>query len=114
MARMAPLPIRERGVCSAVELGLPRPRARRLAAILKALADPTRIRMVVALREAREPVCVCDFTAAFELSQPTISHHVGRLRRAGIVEVTRRGVWAHYSLAPRLPEPVRRIVDALG
>ena len=73
--------------------------AEALAATFKALADPTRVAIVNRLAAAPE-VCVCDLTAAFELSQPTISHHLRVLRDAGLVEVERRGTWAYYRLVP--------------
>ena len=114
VAKLAVLPERERGVCCAIELEVPDVRAAEIADVLKALADPTRLQMVLALRAAKEPVCICDFTATFDLSQPTISHHVAKLREAGLVEATRRGIWTYYRLAPHLPAPVRRIVEALG
>lgn len=106
-------PSRERGICCEPRLELTAAKAAETAALLKALADPTRLQMVLALRAAREPICVCDFTAALGLSQPTISHHVARLREAGLVKVTRRGVWAHYRLRPRLPDAARKIIEAL-
>ena len=51
--------------------------------------------------------CVCDLTSAFELSQPTISHHVKLLRDAGLVEAERRGTWAYYRLVPEVIERLR-------
>lgn len=105
---------RERGVCCAVKLELPKARAAETAEVLKALADPSRLQMVLALREARDPICVCDFTAALGLSQPTVSHHMATLRRAGLVDVTRRGIWAYYRMRPHLPDAVRRIIASLG
>ena len=108
------LPERERGVCCAVELEVPSVRAAEIADVLKALADPTRLQMVLVLRAAKEPVCICDFTATFALSQPTLSHHMAKLRKAGLVEATRQGIWAHYRLKPHLPAYVRRIVEALA
>lgn len=114
VAKLQVLPDRERGVCCAVDLQVPDVRASRLADILKALADPTRLQMILALRAAKEPVCICDFTATFALSQPTVSHHMAKLRRAGLVEATRRGIWTYYRLTPRLPADARGIVDALG
>ena len=77
--------------------------AERLASRFKALADPTRVAIVNRLAQADE-TCVCELTAAFELSQPTISHHLKVLREAGLVESTRRGTWAYYHVVP----------DALG
>lgn len=68
-----------------------------LADRLKALADPTRVGIVNRLAGVEE-LCVCDLTAAFGLSQPTISHHLRLLREAGLVESRRRGTWAFYRL----------------
>jgi ArsR family transcriptional regulator len=77
----------------------PLPEATRVALAdrLKALADPTRIGIVNRLACAPE-LCVCDLTEAFDLSQPTISHHLKILREAGLVEASRRGTWAYYRL----------------
>ena len=108
------LPERQRGVCCPPRLLLPAAKVDDLAELLKAIADPTRLQMVLALREASEPVCVCDFTAAFELSQPTVSHHMGKLREAGLVEASRRGIWTYYRLRRDLPAPVRRLIASLG
>jgi ArsR family transcriptional regulator len=68
-----------------------------LAEKLKALADPTRIGIVNRLAACDE-CCVCDLTAAFDLSQPTISHHLRLLREAGLVEASKRGTWSYYRL----------------
>ena len=81
-----------------------------LAARFKALADPTRVAIVNRLSQADE-VCVCDLTATFDLSQPTISHHLRILREAGLVESSRRGTWAYYRL---VPEAVNALRDTLG
>jgi ArsR family transcriptional regulator len=81
-----------------------------LAAQFNALADPTRVGIVNALSAAEE-VCVCNLTAAFDLSQPTISHHLRILRDAGLVDATRRGTWAYYRLVPGAIEALR---GALG
>jgi ArsR family transcriptional regulator len=106
-------PDRERGVCCSVEFSLADERAVKLADVLKALADPTRVQIVAALRDAKAPLCTCDFTAASDLSQPTITHHMGKLREAGLVEATRSGIWTYYRLRAHLPANVRQIVDAL-
>ena len=68
-----------------------------LADRLKALADPTRVGIVNRLASC-EALCVCDLTNAFELSQPTVSHHLKILREAGLVDAERRGTWAYYRL----------------
>jgi ArsR family transcriptional regulator len=72
-----------------------------LARLLKALADPTRLRLVsmVAAHEGGE-ACVCDLTGPLGLTQPTISHHLKILVDAGIFARDKRGVWAYYSLVP--------------
>ena len=71
-------------------------RAVHLAVQLKALADPTRLRILDLLAEQQEPVCVCDITDQFDQHQPTISHHLRLLRQAGLVDCEKRGVWAFY------------------
>jgi ArsR family transcriptional regulator len=81
-----------------------------LAARFKALADPTRVAIVNCLSAADE-VCVCNLTDTFDLSQPTISHHLKILREAGLVESSRRGTWAYYRLVPEAIESLR---GALG
>ena len=80
-----------------------------LADRLKALADPTRIGIVNWLACADE-LCVCDLTDAFELSQPTISHHLRILREAGLVAASRR----HLGVLPAQPRSRRRALAALA
>ena len=63
------------------------------------------------LATASEPVCVCDFTAAFELGQPTISHHLSTLREAGIVTSFKRGIWAFYRLNAAMSPAARAAVS---
>lgn len=103
---------RERGACCALPIGLDAGWAERRARLLKAMADPTRVSMLAALAAAREPICICDFTAAFGLSQPTISHHVARLVEAGLVRSERVGIWTHYRLAA-LDARTRGLLEAL-
>jgi ArsR family transcriptional regulator, arsenate/arsenite/antimonite-responsive transcriptional repressor len=86
------------------------PERDQLAARFKALADPTRVAIVNVLSAADE-VCVCNLTETFELSQPTISHHLKILREAGLVESSRRGTWAYYRL---VPEAISALREALG
>ena len=94
--------VRERGTCCELPAEVDAGWAERRASLLKAMADPTRIGMLVALRQAPAPVCICDFTAAFGLAQPTISHHMAKLRQAGLVAAERRGIWVYYRLHPAL------------
>src|SRR3954449_9511385 len=76
--------------------------AERIAPLLKALADPGRLRLLslVASHEDGE-ACVCDLNDAFELSQPTISHHLKVLHESGLLERSKRGVWVYYRIQPR-------------
>jgi ArsR family transcriptional regulator, arsenate/arsenite/antimonite-responsive transcriptional repressor len=77
------------------------PAAAALAPGFKALGDPVRLRLVslIGAHQGGE-ACVCDLTAAFDLSQPTISHHLKILRDAGIIDSERRGTWVYYRLVP--------------
>jgi ArsR family transcriptional regulator len=72
-----------------------------LAQVFKALGDPVRLRLVslIGAHQGGE-VCVCDLTEAFDLTQPTISHHLKVLREAGIITSERRGTWVYYRLEP--------------
>lgn len=75
--------------------------AARLAAVLKALADPARLRLLSLIQSSPDgEACVCDLTAPLGLSQPTVSHHLRILTEAGLLERDKRGVWAYYSLVP--------------
>ena len=106
------LPIRQRGNCCEINLDLKPAAVTAAVDLLKALADPARLQIMAVLRESQDPVCVCDFTAALGLSQPTISHHIGKLREAGLFKVTKDGIWAFYELAPDLAAPVRALLDS--
>jgi ArsR family transcriptional regulator len=68
-----------------------------LADRLKALADPTRLRMLDLLAVQSAPLCVCEITDQFAQQQPTISHHLRILREAGLIRGERRGTWAYYA-----------------
>jgi ArsR family transcriptional regulator, arsenate/arsenite/antimonite-responsive transcriptional repressor len=75
-------------------------KADRIAALGKALSDPVRVQLVDVLRKAPGQVCVCELQPLFDISQPTLSHHLKKLRDAGIVGVERRGLWAFYHVLP--------------
>jgi ArsR family transcriptional regulator, arsenate/arsenite/antimonite-responsive transcriptional repressor len=74
--------------------------AERLATVAKALGDPIRMQLVDVLRGHAGEVCVCELVPLFDLSQPTVSHHLKVLREAGIVGSERRGLWAYYYVNP--------------
>lgn len=75
--------------------------AERIAPLLKAIADPVRLRLLsLVASHADGEACVCDLNDAFELSQPTISHHLKLLHGAGLLEREKRGVWVYYRVRP--------------
>ncbi|MEA2349169.1 MAG: ArsR family transcriptional regulator, arsenate/arsenite/antimonite-responsive transcriptional [Thermoleophilaceae bacterium] len=81
--------------------------AERLAAVARALSDPIRVQLVDVLRKHAGRVCVCELVPLFDVSQPTLSHHLKKLRDAGIVGVERRGLWAFYYVHPESLEELR-------
>ena len=84
-----------------------------LAQVFKALGDPVRIRLVslIGAHQGGE-VCVCDLTTAFDLTQPTISHHLKVLRQAGIIDSERRGTWVYYRLVPAALDRIAALLSA--
>ncbi|MFE1754350.1 ArsR/SmtB family transcription factor [Streptomyces anandii] len=93
---------RETACCAGLSAPLDQDQAAELAKVFKALGDPVRLRLMsmIASRGEGGEVCVCELTPAFELSQPTISHHLKLLRQAGLVDCERRGTWVYYWLLP--------------
>lgn len=81
-----------------------------LAGVLKAIADPARLRVISLLAVAGES-CVCDLTEPLGLSQPTVSHHLKTLADAGLVRREKRGVWAYFSLVPGALDGVGRLLS---
>jgi ArsR family transcriptional regulator, arsenate/arsenite/antimonite-responsive transcriptional repressor len=77
-----------------------REHAERMARVAKALGDPIRMQLVDVLRKHAGKVCVCELVPLFDLSQPTVSHHLKVLRESGIVGSERRGLWAYYYVNP--------------
>jgi ArsR family transcriptional regulator len=83
-----------------------RKQAERMGRVAKALGDPIRVQLVDVLRKHAGKVCVCELVPLFDLSQPTVSHHLKVLRDAGIVGSERRGLWAYYYVDPDALEEV--------
>lgn len=79
---------------------LPKAHSRRLAAMLKALSDPTRMEILRIVAAQPGPVCACDIVDRFKLSQPTISHHLKTLSNAGLLISRRSGLWSFYTPDP--------------
>jgi ArsR family transcriptional regulator len=81
--------------------------------LFKALGDSHRLRMLATLARAAQEVCVCDFTDALPLNQPTVSHHLRILREAGLVTCERRGTWVYYQLAPDALDQIRSAIGGV-
>jgi ArsR family transcriptional regulator len=82
-------------------------RAARIAELAKALADPVRAGLLEAVHRSGEEVCQCDLQPLFDVSQPTLSHHLHKLTSAGLLTVERRGRWAYYKTDPDALEVLR-------
>lgn len=113
-AAMVKLPVvRTRGSCCSVEPAITKEIAEDASTWLGVLADPTRLSMLATLRAAAVPICICDFVGAYGLTQPTISHHMGKLRRAGLVSAHKEGLWTYYQAAAPLPPMVEAVLANL-
>jgi ArsR family transcriptional regulator len=102
MTRWTNLPLFDAACCAPlVREPLTAPDAARLAQTLRAIADPTRLRLLsmVAAHDGGE-ACVCDLTEPLDLTQPTVSHHLKVLVHAGLLTRDKRGVWSYYALVP--------------
>jgi ArsR family transcriptional regulator len=89
--------------------------AARIAPLLKALADPVRLRLLSLVASyADQEACVCDLNDAFDLSQPTISHHLKVLREAGWVDSERRGTWIWYWMQPDAIDRFQALAGGFG
>jgi ArsR family transcriptional regulator len=108
MAQKALPVVREKGVCCVLP-AVDAQWAERTASLMKALSDPARATMLAALWKSTSPVCICDFTAGLGLTQSTISHHMAKLVRAGLVTSEKRGIWMYYRLRDDI-EPARRTI----
>jgi ArsR family transcriptional regulator len=106
-------PARVKGCCQELPEPLQDGEAQEIADLARALADPTRIQMVHMLKSAQGLVCVCDFTAAFDLGQPTISHHISKLKAAGLINSEKVGIWTFYSLRSNLPRAAQLLLDTV-
>lgn len=84
------------------------------SSVFKALADPARVRIVNLLVNTEGPVCVCDLTPRLGLAQPTVSHHLKKLVRVGLLEREQRGVWAYYSVNREALERLATMFDLKG
>lgn len=91
---------------------LPKDRAEALAAVFKALADPTRVRLLQYLAGSESgTACACHLPSALEISQPTLSFHMRKLHEAGVVDRDKRGRWVHWTVRPEALELSRSFLD---
>ncbi len=104
--------LRERGACCDLP-DVDQRWAEDTTALMKALADPTRLTMMASLWKTNTPICICDFTAGLGLTQPTISHHMAKLKEAGLVDSEKRGIWVYYRLRAKLAPSTRRVLAQL-
>jgi len=86
---------------------------RKSVKLFRALADPTRLEVLALIASRDEPICVCDIVACFDVSQPTISHHLKTLRDARLVTATRRGTWSYYVVDARGVEALRSALNSV-
>ncbi|HEU5228118.1 MAG TPA: metalloregulator ArsR/SmtB family transcription factor [Ktedonobacteraceae bacterium] len=84
------------------------------ARLLKALADPTRLRILSLLSRHEGEVCVFEIVESFTLEQPTISHHLRILRDAGLVDCRKKGLWAYYYVRRESLGRAREVIDGLA
>lgn len=84
------------------------------ARLLKALADPTRLRILSLLSRHEGEVCVFEIVESFTLEQPTISHHLRILRDAGLVDCRKKGLWAYYYVRREALTRAREVISALA
>jgi ArsR family transcriptional regulator len=107
------LPVVDQSLCCAPVTGTPltEEQSIELARVFKAIADPVRLRLLSLIAShAGGEACVCDLTDAFELTGPTISHHLKVLREAGVIDGDRRGTWIYYRV---LPDTLRALSTVL-
>jgi ArsR family transcriptional regulator len=105
--------LRVKGCCIPLAAPLDGSHTERLASFFKALSNPTRVQMLHLLKVTPDPICVCDFTAGFDLGQPTVSHHLARLREAGFIDSFKRGVWAFYRLRRYMPAEAKAALELI-
>lgn len=108
---LPPAPAQASACCTpALSLRLSPGEANELAAMFKALGHPVRLQIVELLSRYAGQVCVCDIESQFDLSQPTISHHLKILREAGLVDAEQRGLWVYYFLHTSAVERLRSLL----
>ncbi|MGW0250629.1 ArsR/SmtB family transcription factor [Nocardia goodfellowii] len=104
-------PVQECSAAPIVRAPLTETTAAELASVFKALSDPVRLRLLSAIASrAGQEACVCDLSEGFDVTQPTISHHLKVLREAGLLDSERRASWVYYRV---IPEALQRLSAVL-
>ncbi|WP_079048061.1 ArsR/SmtB family transcription factor [Streptomyces hirsutus] len=105
----------EASAAGLARLLIDRGEAERLAAVLKAIADPTRLQLLRLIERApRGEACVCDLTDCLGLRQPTVSHHLKVMTESGLLNRERRGTWVWYSVDPAGLRRVREVLEPVS
>ena len=114
MSKQLPLVVNESLCCSPLmRQPLTDDQSVELARVFKALGDPVRLRLLSLIAShAGGEACVCDLTDAFDLTGPTISHHLKVLREAGIIDGERRGTWIYYRVLPTTLQTLSSVLMA--
>ena len=99
-------PVREPGVLTLNE-------RQRLIGVFKALGDGTRLEIFRLIAAQVEPICACEIVDRFAVTQPTVAHHTKVLREAGLIRVSRRGIWAYYEVDPADAEALEAITGTI-
>lgn len=98
--------------CTGTDRAITVEQAERFAGMLKALADPTRLRLLSHVaQQGCEEVCACNLTDELGITQPTVSHHMKKLVEAGLITREQRGRWAHYSVVPEAFAQLQAFLD---
>lgn len=108
-ARSTGLKLAANACCDANPAGMSAAEAEKLASLFKALADPIRLQLYSRIAAANDEVCVCDIQDV-GVSQPTVSHHLRKLREAGLIDCQRRGTWVYYRAVPETLGPARTLL----
>ncbi len=115
MPAPSPLPTVQGETCASIPttLRLSAEHAERIAALSKTLGHPVRVQIVELLSRYGGEVCVCEIERHFDLTQPTISHHLRVLREAGVIGGEQRGLWVYYYIQPGALDPLRQLLGVL-
>lgn len=112
MTKQVGLPVLDAACCQPLaQEPLTAEQAGTLAPMFKALGDPVRLRLLSLIASEQGEVCVCELTPRFDLSGPTISHHLKVLRETGLVDCERRGTWVYYWLRPGVLAQLAAVLD---